>query len=75
MSRSTHGLRRQVYSLKSHLIDWEKQGIESATPGLQELGFSPTPRLKSDVPSALSLGILFQQLTSQISETCMRYAK
>ena len=68
-------LRRQGHSLKSHLTDWEKPGIEPATPGLQGIGFSPTPRLKSDVPSALSLGRLFQQLTSQISETLMRYAK
>ena len=61
--------------LKSHLTDLERPGIEPATPGLQGIGFSPTPRLKSDVPSALSLGRLFQQFTSQISETLMRYAK
>ena len=29
-------LRRQRNSLKSHPTDWEKQGIEPATPGLQE---------------------------------------
>ena len=45
----------------SHLIDWEKLQIEPATPGLQGIGFSPTPWLKSDVPSALLLGRLFQQ--------------
>ena len=30
--------------LKSHSIDWEKQGIEPATCGLQDKGLSPTPR-------------------------------
>ena len=29
-------------SLKSHPTDWEKQGIEPATPGLQDIGLSPT---------------------------------
>ena len=31
-------------SLKSHLTDWEKPGIEPATPGLKDIGLSPTPR-------------------------------
>ena len=30
--------------LKSHPTDWEKPGIDSATPGLQDIGLSPTPR-------------------------------
>ena len=30
--------------LKSHLTDWEKRGIEPATPGLQDIGLFPTPR-------------------------------
>ena len=37
-------LRRQVNGLKSHPTDWEKPGIEPATPGLQDIGLSPTPR-------------------------------
>ena len=38
-------LRRRGNSLKSHPTDWEKQGIEPpATPGLQYIGLSPTPR-------------------------------
>ena len=37
-------LRRRGNSLKSHLTDWEKPGIEPATPGLQDIGLSPTPR-------------------------------
>ena len=28
----------------SHPTDWEKLGIEPATPGLQDIGLSPTPR-------------------------------
>ena len=32
------------YSLKSHPTDWEKPGIEPATPGLQDIGLSSTPR-------------------------------
>ena len=32
------------HSLKSHPTDWEKSGIEHATPGLQDIGLSPTPR-------------------------------
>ena len=30
--------------LKSHPTDWEKPGIEPATPDLQDIGLSPTPR-------------------------------
>ena len=37
-------LRRGGHSLKSHLTDWEKPGIEPATPGLQDIGLSPTPQ-------------------------------
>ena len=37
-------LRRRGNGLKSHPTDWEKQGIEPATPGLQDIGLSPTPR-------------------------------
>ena len=36
-------LRRRGNSLKSHPTDWEKPGIEPATPGLQDIGLSPTP--------------------------------
>ena len=37
-------LRRRGNGLKSHPTDWEKPGIEPATPGLQDIGLSPTPR-------------------------------
>ena len=37
-------LRRRGNSLKSHPTDWEKPGIEPATPGLQDIGLSSTPR-------------------------------
>ena len=37
-------LRRRGNGLKSHPADWEKPGIEPATPGLQDIGLSPTPR-------------------------------
>ena len=36
-------LRRRGNGLKSHPTDWEKLGMEPATPGLQDLGLSPTP--------------------------------
>ena len=36
-------LRRRGNGLKSHPTDWEKPGIEPATPGLQDIGLSPTP--------------------------------
>ena len=36
-------LRRRGNGLKSHSTDWEKPGIEPATPGLQDIGLSPTP--------------------------------
>ena len=35
-------LRRRGIGLKSHPTDWEKPGIEPATPGLQDIGLSPT---------------------------------
>ena len=37
-------LRRGGHGSKSHPTDWEKLGIEPATPGLQDIGLSPTPR-------------------------------
>ena len=37
-------LRRWDNSLKSHPTDWEKPGIKPATPGLQDIGLSPTPQ-------------------------------
>ena len=37
-------LRRWGHGLKSYPTDWEKLGIEPATPGLQDIGLSPTPR-------------------------------
>ena len=37
-------LRRRGNGLKSHPTDWEKPGIEPATPGLQDIGLSPTTR-------------------------------
>ena len=37
-------LRGWGNGLKSHPTDWEKPGIEPATPGLQDIGLSPTPR-------------------------------
>ena len=41
-------LRRRGNGLKSHPTDWEKPGIEPATPGLQDIGLSPTPQLGID---------------------------
>ena len=44
-------LRRWSNGIKSHPTDWEKPGIEPATPGLQDIGLSPTPwRLLSATP-------------------------
>ena len=37
-------LRRRGNGLKSHPTDWEKPGIHPATPGLQDICLSPTPR-------------------------------
>ena len=37
-------LRRRGHGLKSHPTDWEKPRIEPATPGLQDIDLSPTPR-------------------------------
>ena len=39
-----NGLRRRSHGLKYHPTDWEKPGIEPATPGLQDICLSPTPR-------------------------------
>ena len=36
-------LRRRGNGLKSHPTDWEKPGSEPATPGLHDIGLSPTP--------------------------------
>ena len=39
-------LRSQGHGLKSHPTDWEKPGIKTATPGLQDIGLSPTKKLQ-----------------------------
>ena len=36
-------LRRRGKGVWSRLTDWEKPGIEPATPGLQDIDLSPTP--------------------------------
>ena len=41
--------------LKSHLTDWEKPGIEPGTPGLQDIGLSPTPRRPLKITQILNL--------------------
>ena len=46
-------LRRRGNGLKSHPTDWEKPGLEPATPGLQDIGLYPTPR------RLLYLGVYF----------------
>ena len=48
-------LRRRGNGLKSHPTDWEKPGIEPATPGLQDIGLSPTPRRLLHSPSNIFL--------------------
>ena len=52
-------LRRRGNGLKSHPTDWEKPGIEPATPGLQDIGLSSTPQ-------RLLLRLLFKLLTKII---------
>ena len=37
-------LRRRGNGLKSHPTNWEKPGIEPATPGLQDIGLPLNPR-------------------------------
>ena len=37
-------LRGRGNGFKSHPTDWEKPGIKPATPGLQDIGLSPTPQ-------------------------------
>ena len=54
-------LRRRGNGLKSHPTDWEKPGIEPATPGLQDIGLSPTPRRLNTILWWLHL-ILWQLL-------------
>ena len=44
-------LRRRDNGLKSHPTDLEKPGIEPATPGLQDIGLSPTPHSPSNTIS------------------------
>ena len=54
---------------KSHPTDWEKRGIEPATPGFQDIGLSPTPRrlllknsvlARKTVPDLILFNIIFQ---------------
>ena len=50
-------LRRRGNGLKSHPTDWEKPGIEPATPGLQDIGLSPTPRRRPDIDKNIDWAI------------------
>ena len=43
--------RRRDHGLKSHPTFWEKPAIEPATPVLQGICLSPTPRRLHSVPS------------------------
>ena len=62
-------LRRRGQSLKSHRTDWEKLAIEPATPGLQNIGLSPTPR-------RLHVRKCYQQMTKVIaSKERVRYGR
>ena len=49
-------LRRQGNGLKSHPTDWEKPGIEPATPGLQDISLSPTPQRLLNIYNLNKLG-------------------
>ena len=51
--------------LKSHLTDWKKPGIEPATPGLQDIGLSPTPW-------RLLKNIVFNYISIQLQTFCIR---
>ena len=76
-------LRRRVNGLKSHPTDWEKPGIEPATPGLQDIGLSPTPRRLHNVDIfgsfSSALALIFIYLTGPfIKYECqnkIRYSK
>ena len=48
-------LRRRGNGLKSHPTDWEMPGIEPATPGLQNISLSPTPRRLVQVYKGVSI--------------------
>ena len=54
-------LRRRSNGLKSHPTDWEKTRIEPATPGLQDIGLSPTPRrlLVCSIGNLLGLTVVY----------------
>ena len=52
-------LRRRDNGLKSHPTDWEKPGIEPATPGLQGIGLSPTPRRLRSYSNQIKLYLFF----------------
>ena len=43
--RNLSGALRELI-LKSHSTDWERLGIELATPGLQGIGLSPTAQAR-----------------------------
>ena len=52
-------LRRWGSDLKSHPTDWEKPGIEPTTPGLQDIGISPTPRRLLNLTGVIWCSIMF----------------
>ena len=58
-------LRRRGNGLKSHPTDWEKPGIEPATPGLQDIGLSPTPR-RLLICALLNVGSKFNRKIHEI---------
>ena len=63
-------LRRRGNGLKSHPTDWQKPGIEPATPGLQDIGLSPTPRCFAPNPIAWVVGIYSFANLKKMDFTC-----
>ena len=41
--------QKSGHGFKSHPTDWEKPGIKPATPGLRDIGLSPTPRRRRNL--------------------------
>ena len=63
-------LRRLGNGLTSHPTDLEKPGIEPATPGLQDIGLSPTPRRLKNI---FQSGLCFYQKSSRPKNIEFKY--
>ena len=58
--------RKRDHSLKSRPTDWEKPGVEPATPGLQDIDLSPTVDKLGSLHASLTIYVFNNSRTCDL---------